>query len=329
MNPLLNREFQLPQDGFYQIVPKGDFAHSTGVLQVIDDAACGAMLNRFQREAASPNFAGLLLDYDHFSHDTDKSSEAAGWILRLDNRADGIYGLIRWAGAGEEKVKSGAYRFISPVWNREDCESLGDRRVRPLRLANAALTNDPNMKGIKPLTNRAGEPGGKESTMDYKSELLAMLGLPADATDEQITAAKAAKTGELENACRERDAMKNRAATAEGKIKEFETKALEAQVEKDLDEHKDVISNRDEVKGQLMTNRDGTLKTLRALKRPVAAPAPAALRNRDGQVPPADPDAAQRLENRASYIEELRTTKGLSHSQAHSLAATLKPELFK
>jgi phage I-like protein len=339
MNPLLNREFQMPEDGLYPLVPKGEFPHPTGVLQVIDDAACLAMLNRFQAEMNAPNFAGLLLDYDHFSQDTDKSSEAAGWILNLENRVDGLYGLIRWAGAGEEKVRSGAYRFVSPVWNREECESLGGNRVRPLRLANAALTNDPNMKGIKPLTNRsgdsrkpqdAGEPGGKESTMDYKSELLAMLGLPADATDEQITAAKAAKASELENAFKEHAAMTNRAIAAEKQVKVFETEKLEAEVEKDLDAHQTVIANRAEVKAQLMINREGTLKTLRALKKPEApAEAPKALKNRDGHVPPTETEAAQRTQERGAYIEELRVKNRLSHAKAHELAASLKPELFK
>ena len=338
MTPLFNREFQVPADGFYQLVPKGEFPHPSGVVQVIDDPACAAMLLRFLQESAEANFAGLLLDYDHFSQDTDKSSEAAGWILNLENRADGLYGLIRWAGAGEEKVRSGAYRFVSPVWNREECESLGGNKVRPLRLANAALTNDPNIKGIKPLTNRAGDsgepqagqPGGKESTMDYKTELLAMLGLPADATDEQIAAAKAAKASELENACRDRDAMKNRAETAEDKVKAFELKTLETEVEKDLDEHQAVIANRGEVKAQLMTNREGTLKTLRALKKPEApAEAPRALKNREGHAPAPETDADKRSVERAAYIEELRLKNRLSHAQAHDLAASLKPELFK
>jgi phage I-like protein len=260
MNPLLNREFQMPADGFYPLVPKGEFPHPTGVVQVIDESACVAMFNRFVQEAAAANFAGLLLDYDHFSQDTDKSSEAAGWILKLENRADGIYGLIRWAGAGEEKVRSGAYRFVSPVWNREECESLGGNKVRPLRLANAALTNDPNMKGIKPLTNRAGDsgepqagqPGGKESTMDYKTELLAMLGLPAEATDEEITAGCDGKTAEMENACKEKTALANRAAAAEEALALANRREVERLVELDLEEFKTAIVDREQMKLQLL-----------------------------------------------------------------------------
>lgn len=32
---------------------------------------------------------------------------------------------------------------------------LGDGKVRPVRLLNAAVTNDPNLKGLVPLSNAA------------------------------------------------------------------------------------------------------------------------------------------------------------------------------
>ena len=51
-------------------------------------------------------------------------------------------------------VVGGRYRFLSPVWAKSDCEDLGNDRLRPVRLLNAAVTNDPNLKGILPLSNR-------------------------------------------------------------------------------------------------------------------------------------------------------------------------------
>ena len=147
--------FKMPEDGWYQIAPKGDFAHAeAGVTQVIDDPAVAAMINSFTAAAAQPNFPGVLVDFDHFSLDHDKASAAAGWIVELQNRADGLWAKIRWSDAGAEAVAGGRYRFISPVWKRSDCEELGQDRVRPLKLLNAALTNDPNLKTITPLTNR-------------------------------------------------------------------------------------------------------------------------------------------------------------------------------
>jgi phage I-like protein len=157
MNTLiLNREYALPSDGWYQIAPIGEFPHAgAGVIQVIDQEACIAMAARFAADANTPNFPGLLVDFDHFSLDGEKRSEAAGWILGLENRENGLWAQIRWSDLGEEAVKGGRYRFLSPVWARSDCVDLGNGRVRPVRILNAAVTNDPNLKGMVPLSNRA------------------------------------------------------------------------------------------------------------------------------------------------------------------------------
>ena len=185
MNTLiLNRDFRLPEDGWYQVAPVGDFPHSaTDVVQVIDAVACVSMVNRFAEEAMDENFAGLLIDFDHFSLDSKNKSEAAGWVTALEARlpenvsrgdAEGAesggqgtdrptpagYGLwaqIRWSDLGKAAVEGGRYRFLSPVWARKDCEELGENRLRPVRLLNAAVTNDPNLKGMVPLSNRSGD----------------------------------------------------------------------------------------------------------------------------------------------------------------------------
>ena len=158
---LLNRDgFQTPADGWYQVAPLGEFGHAqAGLTQVVDAEACQAMANRFDEEAKAPNFAGLLVDFDHFSLDGEKRSEAAGWITALQNRDGGLFAKIRWSDVGESAVKGGRYRFLSPVWNRADCVDLGDGRMRPVRLLNAAVTNDPNLKGMQPLSNSAAAAG--------------------------------------------------------------------------------------------------------------------------------------------------------------------------
>ena len=152
---LMNRDgFQVPADGFYQIAPLGEFGHAqAGLVQVVDAEACAAMVNRFTEDAKLPNFAGLLVDFDHFSLDGEKKSEAAGWITALENRDGGLFAKIRWSDVGDAAVKGGRYRFLSPVWARGDCADLGNGRVRPMRLLNAAVTNDPNLKGMQPLSN--------------------------------------------------------------------------------------------------------------------------------------------------------------------------------
>ncbi len=187
---ILNRDFRLPDDGWYHIAPLGEFPHTgANVIQVIDQEACVAMAARFVADANTPNFPGLLIDFDHFSLDGEKRSEAAGWIVGLEYRGPkaesrnlkpesdtetsnphpnpfpshgegtGLWAQIRWSDIGEEAVKGGRYRFLSPVWARSDCVDLGPDpqsgrdRIRPVRILNAAVTNDPNLKGMVPLSN--------------------------------------------------------------------------------------------------------------------------------------------------------------------------------
>ena len=111
---LLNRDggFVMPADGWYQLAPLGEFAHAqAGVVQVVDQAACEAMAGRFSEEAQAPNFAGALIDFDHFSLDGEKRSKAAGWITALDARCEGSgFGGERLAqrrwGAGERTLNA-------------------------------------------------------------------------------------------------------------------------------------------------------------------------------------------------------------------------------
>ena len=188
---LLNRDgFQMPVDGWFQLAPLGEFPHAAvGVVQVVDSDACLAMAARFAADAAAENFAGVLVDFDHFSLDGEKRSEAAGWITALEARGEvggvgcevggaeptphpskegsqsGLWATIRWSDIGEAAVKGGRYRFLSPVWTRVDCVDLGVDpatgwpRVRPVRLLNAAVTNDPNLKGMRALSNSARDLG--------------------------------------------------------------------------------------------------------------------------------------------------------------------------
>jgi len=73
--------FVLAADGWVQVTPCGEFPHvGAGVTQVIDRAACDRIAADFNGSKSDAIFPGVLVDFDHFSLDTEKSSEAAGWI---------------------------------------------------------------------------------------------------------------------------------------------------------------------------------------------------------------------------------------------------------
>ena len=74
-------QFVLAADGGTQVTPCGEFPHTgAGVTQVIDREACDRIAADFNGRKSDANFPGVLVDFDHFSLDTEKSSEVAGWI---------------------------------------------------------------------------------------------------------------------------------------------------------------------------------------------------------------------------------------------------------
>jgi hypothetical protein len=197
-------------------------------------------------------------------------------------------------------------------------EKIGDRlikngvlrpAVRPLALDRLAVTNDPNNKGGKPISNRdsgtlpeAGKPEEDQPTMNKLKEL---LGLPADATEDQIIAAVEA----LKAPAAELPEIKNRLKAATTELATLR----DAQIEGDLEAHKDVITNRDAVKAVLVANRAAGLAMLQGLKLATPAAQPERITNRSTAKTPdalgaeqaakADNALAAKIRNRAAEIE--------------------------
>lgn len=258
--PLLNREgkFQQPADGWFQLAPIGEFDHAeSGLRQLIDQTAVAAMVNSFAGEA--------LLDFDHFSYDPEKSSEAAGWITELQARETGLWGRVRWTDIGEAAVSNGRYRYVSPVWLRADVEALDGSRVRPLRLDSAGLTNQPNLRGMAPLSNRAasGAPNQNKPTLTNMQSIAKRLGLAPGASEASVLSEiekliNRADTAETQLApiTAERDMLKNRVDSL-----------LEIQVESDLDKYGITDeAARKSWKPLLLLNRDSAIVALAAVK---------------------------------------------------------------
>jgi hypothetical protein len=151
-----DKDFMLAGDGWVQVTPCGEFPHTgAGVTQVIDREACDRIAADFNGRKSDANFPGVLVDFDHFSLDTEKSSEAAGWISDLESRNTGLWARVRWSDAGLSAVQGGRFRLMSPVFPPPSaCEDLGGGKIRPVMLVSVALTNEPNIKGGRPIANR-------------------------------------------------------------------------------------------------------------------------------------------------------------------------------
>lgn len=349
---LLTPDFQLPADGWFQALALGEFPNvlrardpedpskivSLPILQVCDASSADSIVADFAALAAQPNFVGLLIDRDHESDDPGRTTDAWGWVTAMQNRADGVWVQVRWTDLGEPAVRNGRFRFLSPVFDPARCERLGGNRLRPMAIAKFGLTNEPGIKSNAPLSNRElsetqTSPTRKESVMDYKASLLALLGLPPEATDEDIGKGCEGMKSTIENACgamQEKEQLKNRVAELETWKTGRERLELEAAVEGDLQEFADRIVNRDAVKELLLANRADARKMLAALKPLPGSTEP--LRNAANAKPPAPTDE-QKLANRREQVvtETFKNRRCRTRAEAWELAAAdpANKDLFK
>lgn len=331
MNPqILNRAGGLPTDGWYDIETPGEhFNAQAGIVQLLDAKAFESIVNRFRLEAAAAgtSFAGVLVDEDHFSLDPEKSTQAYGWLMEVRNR-DGqpLQGRIDWTDIGSPAVTNKRFKFFSTVYDPAKVERVGTRilngksypLVRPLALDRLALTNDPNNKGGKPISNRDGKPADAAENQTTMKTLLKKLGLAEDASEESAVAAV--------------QSIQNRATQAETSVTALtkeRDELLGAQVESDLDKYKNRYKpeNREKVKAQLIANRKGTIELLE-LTEPAAEkkPDPAKITNRQTATTPAgtpgqdegdkakENQRAAKIRNRAAELR--RTTPSLTRPQA-------------
>lgn len=349
LKPLLNRAadgtFQLPADGMYHLIPKGEFPHpESKTVQILDDKALTAIADRFNAESQTPRFPGLRVDYDHFSYDDDKSSEAAGWIKKLEPRADGIYANVQWTPQGEAALKDGRFRLASPVWLPHQVEKLGSGRIRPLRLDSAGLTNNPNLRGMVPLSNRAGsgesadtQPDRYSTNKNTMKSIATKLGLSAEASEDSILSAVTTLSNRATAAEEALTPLKNRNTTLETEKKEL----LTAQVETDLAKYANRIKPeaKEKIRAALLANRAGTIDILEGMEeiKPAAATrgnATGQFNRASGQQPGNAAAAAGATDEEAKArklreaTEDYRIANRCTFGEAWDAVRRKSPELF-
>lgn len=178
----------------------------------------------------------LPIDWEHATqHRASKgeSAPAAGWIKQLEIRGGGLWGLVDWTPRGSEQVINREYRFLSPVFD------FDPDTTRIARLVSAGLTNKPNF-----LLTALNQETTENTPVKFSPALLALLGLPDTATEEQVIAAitqlkSTAQATNSESANLERfvpradyNALEQRAINAEQALTEHKkaehTKAVDA-----------------------------------------------------------------------------------------------------
>lgn len=171
---------------------------------------------------------------------------ALGWVKRILVNEDGMDLEVEW----DRDPKKG-FGWFSPFWTGDDPGpgASGKRNVIVDGLTSIGLVNNPNIREFR-LANEAAETTNKNQTKGTnmnREKLIQMLGLAADATDEQIYAAieagrkaetekaeietkraaaeadKGKAEGDLANACKERDAAKTELENCKKQLEETKT----------------------------------------------------------------------------------------------------------
>lgn len=268
------------------VSPLGTFPHPDGE-QLCTREAFDALVEKWRADGEPE----ILVDFDHAS-ETGGATEAAAWATALRSDEDGLHATFRMTDKGAEALSATRYRYLSPAW-------YVDEEGHPTELSTIALTNRPNLP-VPRLLNRkpdgssscppsvatqnaeAGEPhlpdpaGAGEgnppeegnTTEPQKNDmdkLREMLGLAAEATDEEVLAAVDALRAE-------RDQLRSEKEQMEAAAKEA---ALDAEADKFVAEQGDKIADRDACKNAFKRDPEGTRALFNAIRIPAKAAEPA------------------------------------------------------
>jgi phage I-like protein len=276
------------------VSPIGTFPHPDGE-QLCTREAFDALVDKWHADGEPE----ILVDFDHAS-ETGGATEAAAWATALRSDEDGLHATFRMTDKGAEALSATRYRYLSPAW-------YVDEEGHPTELSTIALTNRPNLP-VPRLLNRkpesslssvakpdgeAGDPSTAPQVADAEStpeegiiekekinmdKLREMLGLAAEATDEEVLAAVDALRAE-------RDQLRSEKEQMEAAAKEA---ALDAEAEEFVEEKKEFVADRDACKNAYKRDPAGT----RALFNALAAPKPAPVDGKPARV--VDVNAAQK-----------------------------------
>lgn len=152
-------------EGEWEGHPNGPFA-----LDRVTFSECIAAL----RDCATPP----PVDYDHASlRPLDgQPTPAAGYVLDLEVRRDGLYALVEFTARAADMVRAGEYRFCSGVFVWDSADRKTGEPI-PCQLDSIGLTNKPFIDGQNAirLSRRALAKGAKNMVEFTKKDLMAKL----------------------------------------------------------------------------------------------------------------------------------------------------------
>lgn len=232
---------------------------------------------------------------------------ALGWVVKMElaneNGKEGLALTVDW-----DRDPGKGFKWFSPYW-------FGSRDSRGVvavdTISSIGLVNTPNINEFR-LPNESAEDNEKGQNIMDIEELKKLLGLPAEATEDDVKAAISANAKANEELAAEKAKAEAAGKEAEDKIAAANAEAEDAK--KSLDEAK---AETEQVKTELANERAAHEK-LKALK---TTSVTTGLANEKTDAK----DGSQRLK----LVNELRAKENIDFDTAWCRAKKEKPELFK
>ena len=154
---------------------------------VFDEAAAKAVMDAFKAAAKNPEWPGVLVDEEHYSLDSSKSSAAMAWAKDIRQENDGsIWTRWEFTPKGRELWESKTLLNRSPAFA---CARNG-KEYRPVELKSIAMTNTPHFSKLSTLAAaRAAEVNKDKKGEIHMKKLMAELGIAEDASEDAAVAA--------------------------------------------------------------------------------------------------------------------------------------------
>lgn len=179
-----------------QLTPAGTFRPNDGRelkpgAWRIDAASAQHVIERFKTRGKVP-----VIDYEHQTLKKEQNGQpapAAGWIRDLRwVEGQGLYAVAELTARARDYITAGEYLYFSPVFEYDEVTGT------VLAIHMGALTNDPGISGMEPLSLvaaataaflPANPPRQELSVNPLLKALLAALGLPETTTEPAAIAA--------------------------------------------------------------------------------------------------------------------------------------------
>ena len=309
----LSHDFSAPSAQDKPIfLPFGTWAYDAQISQTFTREAAAKIANELAAEIAAGN-PGIPVYQGHpdvpnlAAKYPDKG--ALGWVKKIDLSNEGCSLTVEW-----DRFPGKGFGWFSPYWFGEKVglDNQGKTLVSVDHIASIGLVNNPNISEFR-LPNESAEDNTKGKTMNIE-ELKKLLGLPPEATEDQVKAAIA----DLAKAKEQAAAAEQKAAAAEQTVAtanaECETAKKEA----------------DDAKAALENERQAHASTKTALANEQAAhQRTKELKTKSVTIGLANQQPLEGSEARMALVNECQREMKCDFDTAWAAAKAKNPDLFK